>query len=107
MKIKFIQNKKADVPVMILVIGVVAICVLAIGSFIIVGSRTDFLRIELFKGIHADVEKFYFYKNLEFTNQEAVDMVNQGKDKLILDGNQLIINRDSGSISIKYIKNLG
>ncbi len=120
MKMKFIQNKKADVPVMILVLGVVAICALAIVSFIGVEleATRDPLGVELVEEIYSDVEKFYFYKNLEFTNQESVDMVNQDvthivseEDKLILDGNQLIIERriierSNDVVSVKYIKNL-
>ncbi len=117
MKIKFIQNKKADVPVMILVLGVIAICALAIGSFIVAelkGTKGDLLGIELIEGIHSDIDKFYFYKDLGFANQEAVDMVNQyimltkvlDEDKLILNGSKLVINRDRNSISIKYIKSL-
>ena len=32
MKTKFIQNKRADIPIMTLVLGVVAICLLAINN---------------------------------------------------------------------------
>ncbi len=98
---KFIQNKRADVPVMVLVIGVIALCILAILSFISVGSKEDYLGVELIEEIHSDVEKFYFYKNTNFPDGEAAQKI----DAEII-GNQLIINQSNDFILIKYAKEL-
>jgi hypothetical protein len=102
-----IKNKKADVPVMILVIGVVAICILAISSFVVVKGREDSLGLELLEEIHSDVEKFYFYVNAGFSKEKAAQ--NIGAEII---GNQLMIERfleegkEKFSISIKYTKKL-
>jgi len=91
MKKQFLQNKKADIPVMILVLGVVAICTLAIASFIFSESKEikDPLGVGLFEEIHSDLEKFYFYSNA-LSKEIAADKINSSID---LDRNQLIIER--------------
>lgn len=87
MKKQFLQNKKADIPVMILVLGVVAICILAISSFIISKSREDPLGTELFEEIHSDLEKFHFYSNIS-SKEIAADKINA-----TISNNQLIIEK--------------
>lgn len=103
MKTKFIKNKKADIPITILVIMIVAICVLAILSF--VGSETkvksNYLGVELIEEINADVEKFYFYLNAGFLEDEAAEKI--GAE--IVD-NRLIIEKEKNLISIEYAHNI-
>jgi len=113
---RILRNKRADIPVTLLVLGVLAVCTLAVVSFIISRDfkQDAFLQIEVFERIHADVEKFYFFRNLGFGNEEAVEMVNQHiintvlpeRDNLALVGNQLVVNRSNKIISIMYTKNL-
>jgi len=70
------KNKRADIPITILVLGVVAICGLAILSFIVsskVNVKSDDLGLEVFEKLHADVEKFEFYKNV--APNEAATMI--------------------------------
>lgn len=60
------KNKKAQIPIVILVLGVFAICSLAIISFIVSDVqifKKDF-GVNLIESVHADVEKFYLYQNL-------------------------------------------
>ena len=114
---KYMKNKHGDITVMILVIGVFAICTLAILSFIISESKEvkNPLGTELFEEIHSDVEKFYFYSNI-LSKEIAANEIDA-----TLEGNQLIIERQvlipkskiqiiSTSqpplISVKYVKNL-
>ena len=67
------KNKRGDIPVVILVIGVVALCGLAIASFVI--SDWDITEgpfgVGLMEEVNADIEKFHFYKNLGDTKEEA------------------------------------
>ena len=72
---KFVKNKKADIPITILVIMIVAISVLAILSFVgsITKVKLNYLGVELIKGINADIEKFYFYLNAGFSEDEAAE----------------------------------
>ncbi len=104
MKNKLIKNKKADIPVTILAIMVVAICILAILSFISSGqtNKPDYLGVGLIEEINANVEKFYFYLNVGFSEDEAAEKI--GADIM---GNRLIINRakivdEKKIISIEY-----
>jgi hypothetical protein len=102
------MNKKADVPVMVLVIGVVAICSLAIFSFIAAKKIIEENSLEnglyLFEQVYSDLEKFYFYSNEEigFSESDSAKMI--GAE--IIDGN-LIIKKGAGGIEIRYEKKLG
>lgn len=60
------MNKKGDIPITILVIGVFAICGLAIFSFYISDSKIkeDFVNTELIEKINSFAEEIAFYKNL-------------------------------------------
>ena len=109
MKTKFIKNKKADVPITILVIMIVATCILAILSFF--NSKTqvesDYLGVELIEEINADVEKFYFYLNAGFSEVEATEKI--GAEII---SNKLIIKRakiidKENVISVEYNMGVG
>lgn len=101
---KFVKNKKADIPITILVIMIVAISVLAILSFVgsITKVKLNYLGVELIKGINADIEKFYFYLNAGFSEDEAAEKIGA---KVI--DNKLIINQDKENIiSVQYGMNI-
>jgi len=118
MQLKILKNKKADISITLLVLGILAICSMAVISFIVSKGveNNNFLQIEVFEEIYSDIEKFYFFKNLEFENEEAVEMVNQyiintalpDRDKLNLSesGKQLIIERGNSKILVKYTKTI-
>ena len=110
MKTKFIKNKKADVPITILVIMIVAICILAILSFLNSRNRVQSnpLGVELIEEINSDVEKFYFYLNLNagFSEDEAADKIDA-----VIENGQLKINRNKMDgkeriILVQYIMNI-
>ena len=101
------MNQRGDVPVMILVIGVIAICGLAIFSFITAKKISDESSLEeglyLFEQIYSDLEKFEFYSNSEVEFKgDAVKMINA---KII--ENSLIIEKEDGGIKIRYEKDVG
>ena len=95
------KNKRADIPITILVLGVIAICGLAILSFIVSEklNKTDELGIEVFEKLYSDVEKFEFYKNAGISSAEAANNLGFG-----LDSNGKLIVEDyvsDGQITIK------
>ena len=97
------MNNRGDIPVMILVIGVVAICGLAIFSFISFKKLSDENSLEeglyLFEQIDCDLEKFYFYTNdkIDFTNKQAAEMIDA---KIV--GGKLVIEKEAGRVGIRY-----
>ena len=95
MKNKMIKNKKANVSIMILVLGVVAICGLAILSFLIsenLSSFHDNSGVGVIEKINSDVEKFYFYQNVlgEGSDEESAKRI--GAE--FVDGKLVIIESD-------------
>ena len=93
------KNKRGDIPVVILVIGVVMLCGIAIVSFFIsdIQINGEPLGVGLMEEINADIEKFYFYLNLEDTKEEAGRKI--GAE---IENNFLIVKRSNNFISINY-----
>jgi len=102
------RNKRGDISITILVIGVFAVCSLAIASFILykgLNAKTS-VNMEIFENLSAAVEKYYFYINSGLS--PSVAAANIGGQ---INGDQLILNSQQGSdknpiISIKYIVDL-
>ena len=97
MKSKIKINKRGDVSVTILVIGVVLICLLTILSFYVSLSKAnkgfDLSPIQKIKIIK---EKITFYENLEFDEMEIdllLDIKTEGNNKYIQLGNEEILVR--------------
>ena len=59
------MNKRADISIVILVLGVVAICILTIFSFVGVNNerKNDFLGIGLIETMNSIEEELKFYKS--------------------------------------------
>jgi hypothetical protein len=72
------KNKKANLPITILVIGIVALCGLTILSFIISIKKfpSEEWGFELVEKVKIDLDKFYFYKNVGFIDEEAAEKIN-------------------------------
>jgi len=95
-------NKKANVPIMILVIGVVAICGFAILSFAFsykFSSIKDSIGLEVLEKVNSDIEKFEFYKNIGKTPEQSAELIDAEYVS-----EKLIIEKSDGdkSIIIKY-----
>ncbi len=69
---KIIKNKKGDLPITILVIGIVAICVMAIFSFYFSDRRVkqDINDMGIVEEAAIMKEKILFYENLGFNEEE-------------------------------------
>jgi len=93
------MNRRGDVPIVVLVIGVVVICSLAIFSFITFSKVSDKsnLEVALFEDVHSDLVKFYFYKQF-YLESEAVEKIGAK-----IDGTNLVIEKNEGNVLIKYI----
>ena len=66
------KDKKADIPVMILVIGVIAICSLTLLSFFIAESRIygSFSGVKDMQALSSGIDDYIFYKNVGFNENE-------------------------------------
>lgn len=94
------MNKKANIPITILVIGVVAICILAIGSFVVSNIKlSENSNIGYFEKIQSDLEKFYFYINAGVGPSIAA-----GNIGAIIDNDgRLVINKKVVDMNINYV----
>jgi len=101
-----LKNKRGDIPVMILVFGVFAICGLAILSFIIFDTKTfkgdGELSVGVLEELNSNIEKFYFYKNAGFSNGEAAEKI----DGAVIENGKLVIKKSNDAISVIYTKSL-
>lgn len=92
------KNKKGDIPITILVLGIVAVCILAIVSFNVsllkVQKNFD---IQIVKEINLIKEKADFYGNLGFSKEETDSVLNIKYDS---QGRYILLARES--ISVRY-----
>lgn len=90
---KGIKIKKGDIPVTILVIGVFAVCTLALLSFVDSTYKTgeNFEKINLVEKANSNEEAYLFYKNSGSLNNEikkSLNVISYGKkDKIYLEKN--------------------
>ncbi|MFH1787234.1 MAG: hypothetical protein ABH811_00355 [archaeon] len=90
-------NKRGDIPVTILVIGVFAVCTLAILSFKFFDIKTneDFYKIiGASEEMNTQIQKYYFYDNVEVSEGNIEKFLNiqngfleiekKNKDKIIV-----------------------
>ncbi len=88
---KIIINKKGDVPIVILVLGVFLICMMVLGSFYFFQNRMKrvFVGVGVIERAAAVEDKYYFYKNLEiFTDEEIEQMLGIQRDE---EGNKYVL----------------
>ena len=84
------MNKKADITVTILVLGVVGICILTILSFVGVKNSVDddFLGIGLIETMNSIGEEMIFYSGTEFKGDYG-SVFERGNVKIIMQGNTM------------------
>lgn len=72
------KSKKGDIPITILVIGIIAICVMAIGSFAIFDSKTksDLNSAGVVEKAAVNLDKILLYENLGFDQAEVETLLN-------------------------------
>ena len=92
------KNKKGDLPITILTVGVIAICGLAIFSFVISSKMTlGSFNVNYLENLNSDVEEFYFYLNLNMDQKLAAEIIDAK-----IENNLLIVERNYGELSVKY-----
>ena len=103
------KNKRGDISITLLVIGVFAVCTLAIVTFLLheeVNSG-EFANLEIIEDLHSKAEDFYFYINSGLSSEEAAEKI--GAD---IQNNRLILSTEQKKnskvvISVQYIIELG
>ena len=97
------KNKKGDIPVTILVVGVVALLVLALLSFYIAGNRQSKINVNAFKEVQSvyNIAESFAFSNYEFGDKYA-------KDGYLIkeEGRGFILERSSNNLKIRYYFNL-
>mgnify|MGYP000349677321 CR=1 FL=1 len=98
MKNKFRKNRRGEIPITILVLGVIAICGLALLSFVITNSETNakLQSVAVMKKINCEIEKYEFYKN-KFDVEKAKELID-AKDIGL--GEQIFAR--VGSVEVSY-----
>ena len=93
------MNKRGDIPITILVIGIVMVCILAILSFnvSILKVQKNF-DIQIVKEIKLVKERADFYKNLGFSEGQIDSILEIKTDE---QGRRYIISERDG-ISVRY-----
>ncbi len=91
-------QKKGDIPITILVIGILVVCIIAIFSFYfsILKVQKNF-DTQIVKEIKLIKEKADFYGNLGFSQQEIGSILNISSDS---QGRHIFLER--GYISVRY-----
>ena len=76
------RNKKGDISTTILVLGVFAVCSLALLSFYLSGvdSKKTFSRLEIIKNVNSIEDEIKFYKNSEI-NKNPEEIMEAFKEK--------------------------
>ena len=104
---KIIKNKRGDISITLLVLGVFAVCTLTLFSFYISGidGKETALKIGIVEKINSLSEEIKFYKNPEIgKNPEQIMEI---FDKGIIDGNINFIgikDGDTYKINAEYSK---
>jgi hypothetical protein len=101
---KLIKNKLGDVPVMILVIGVLVIVGIAILSFLFVLGKNNetFHSYALVEETNSAIDQYYFYKNINLPQSDIDNALKLEIDRS--SGKRYInITKDNGKVSVIYV----
>jgi len=84
------MNKRGDIPVTILVLGVVVICVFAILSFFISNKsvNSSFSAVDAVEGASIIKEKISLYENLGYNKEEIktiLDLKEDSQGKIVVE----------------------
>jgi hypothetical protein len=104
MKNNIIKSRKGDVSITILVIGVFAVCSLAVISFMIFKAQNNnsSVNMEIFENLSSAVEKYYFYLNSGLSPDVAATNVGGQIQNGQLVLNSILKNGNDILVSIKY-----
>jgi hypothetical protein len=88
---KIIKNKRGDIPIVILVLGVFFICMMVLGSFYIFQNRMNrtFVGTGVIENATAIGDKYHFYQNTgKFSEQEIDELLGIQTDE---QGNKYVL----------------
>jgi len=97
-----LKNKRGDIPITIFVIGVLAVCILAILSFYLLDRniKDDFSSVSVIEKVLITKEKISFYnESLEFTQEQMKEIFGIKDD---LDFQVKYITAREGSLLVRY-----
>ncbi len=94
-----LKNKRGDIPITILVIGILAICILTIFSFYSSDRnvKDDFSSIGLIERVLVVKERISLYEDFGFTQEEIKEIFNIKDD---IQGKYIIEKK--GILSVRY-----
>ena len=81
---KIMRNKKGDIPIVVLVLGVFFICMMILGSFYFFQNRMNrtFIGTDVIERAIVIEDKYYFYNNLgKFSEQEIEEILGIQRDE--------------------------
>ena len=106
------MNKRAEISIIILILGVVAICILTIFSFVGVNNerKGDFLGIGLIETMNSIEEEFNFYGRTKFKSGDYKNNIfergnEEGKVIIEISGNIMngyYPNKEKRIVFVKY-----
>jgi len=93
------KNKKGDVPVTILVIGIIAICGLALLSFFSSSFKLEqsFTNVPVIEELNVKIAEYNFYKNNSVSEERIIEILDVKEDR---GTKYLFVERNK--ISIRY-----
>ncbi len=100
------RAKKGDISVVILVIGIFAVCALAIITFIVSTSKTQgsFVQPSAIENATVQLNTFYFYLNSGMSPTEAAERIGA---KFDAGNNRLTIDTQQNGMAVQYNLNVG
>ncbi len=106
-KISQSKNKKADVPVTILVIGVIAVCALALLSFLSSSFKLEqsFTGVSAMEELNAKINEYHFYKNMGVSEEQinqALNITEGCLEEYRISTSMLPWKKDEFLFSVKY-----
>ncbi len=99
------KNKRGDLPVTILVIGVVLICGLALFSFLASGIKTgqSLLGVSQIEEMNSKIDEYYFYKKMEISDQEIEKILEIENGAMFIEKTPSnIFKKEKFLFSVKY-----
>ncbi len=107
---KILKSKKGDVPIVILVLGVIAICVLTILSFRLdLGGEIFNSGLEVFEEIYSTEEKVLFYHEIDYnglSEEEIEGLLDKKNFEVDVQGSALFISATRGKLKVDYQSSL-
>jgi len=96
-----LKNKRGDIPITIFVVGVLAICTLAIFSFYFSDRnvKNSLSSVGIIEEILVIKEKIFLYRNLGFSEEEVTEIFGIEDDKIF---KTKYISKEQGPITVRY-----